>query len=222
MGYQLREGVHWCDCDGRAIFLDVNADRYFCLPSAANEAFIRLAQEQHRPEDGAALKMLGSRGVLVESSGIDALRAPPSIDAPTHDLALEPGDPASLALMVKALVTEAVASRLLRTHSFADTLATIQASAGKDKLSWGSERKAARSIAKAEQAIAFVSTLRDRCLVRALSVRWLCAKRGISSKLVFGVIAHPFSAHCWVQTGGAVLVGDYEQARLYTPILVLE
>jgi hypothetical protein len=36
------------------------------------------------------------------------------------------------------------------------------------------------------------------------------------------VIAHPFAAHCWVQLGDAVLIGGYEQARLYTPILVIE
>ena len=49
-----------------------------------------------------------------------------------------------------------------------------------------------------------------------------CRKRGLETKLVLGVIAHPFTAHCWVQLGTAVLVGGYEQARLYTPILVLE
>ena len=37
MPLQLRGNVHWCDSGGRAVFLDVEADRYFCLPAAANE-----------------------------------------------------------------------------------------------------------------------------------------------------------------------------------------
>jgi hypothetical protein len=44
----------------------------------------------------------------------------------------------------------------------------------------------------------------------------------VAAKLVLGVVAHPFTAHCWVQLGTAVLVGGFEQARLYTPILVVE
>jgi len=222
MGFRLRDGIHWCDCEGRAVFLDVGADRYFCLPSAANKAFMRLAHEQLRHEDADALEMLCVKDVLVEASGRDALRSPARIDVPTHNLALEPGRRASLALMLTAVISEAIASRMLRTRSFADVLARNHGLAGKRSVSACRQQEAARSIAKAEEAIAFVTTLRDRCLVRALSVQSLCARRGVSSKLVFGVIAHPFSAHCWVQRDGAVLVGDYEQARLYTPILVLE
>lgn len=222
MAFQLRDDIHWCDCAGRAVFLDVAADRYFCLPSAANDAFMRLAHEQLRPEDATALEWLCRQSVLIESSATNALRAPPRIDAPTHDLAMEPGRRAGVLLLLMAIISEAIASRMLRTGSFADTLATIRGLSRKRKVDCRSQRDAARSIAKAEELIAFVTSLRDRCLVRALSVHSLCARRGISSKLVFGVIAHPFSAHCWVQSDNGVLVGDYEQARLYTPILVLE
>jgi hypothetical protein len=221
MGFQLRDGIHWCDCEGRAIFLDVDADRYFCLPSAANEAFMRLADEQLRPEDAADFKTLCSRGVLVESDGPNALRSPPRIDAPTHDLAVVPGRGPSLALVVHALISRAVASRTLSTRSFADVLARARDQA-KSRSSGYGRREAARRIARAEEAITLLTTVRDKCLVRALAVHSLCARYGVSSKLVFGVIAHPFSAHCWVQSDCAVLVGDHEQARLYTPILVLE
>ncbi|HET7605758.1 MAG TPA: lasso peptide biosynthesis B2 protein [Sphingomicrobium sp.] len=221
MGFQLRDGIHWCDCEGRAIFLDVDNDRYFCLPSAINEAFKRLAHEQPRPGDAVALKMLCSRGVLVERNGLSRLRSPARIDPPTHDLAVVPGRGPGLDLVVRALISRAVASRRLRTRSFADVLARVHDLAGKSRSSAGGEQEAARCIARAEEAITLLTAVPGKCLVRALSVHSLCARYGVSTKLVFGVIAHPFSAHCWVQSGGAVLVGDYEQARLYTPILAL-
>jgi hypothetical protein len=31
----------------------------------------------------------------------------------------------------------------------------------------------------------------------------------------------PFAAHCWVQWGDAVIVGDLEHSRMFTPILAL-
>jgi hypothetical protein len=40
----------------------------------------------------------------------------------------------------------------------------------------------------------------------------------MNPSLVFGVRMNPFRAHCWVQLGGQVLIGDFEQVRLFTPI----
>jgi hypothetical protein len=74
----------------------------------------------------------------------------------------------------------------------------------------------------ASDAAGILTRVHNRCLVRALALHSLCKRKGIGAKLVFGVIAHPFAAHCWVQLGSAVLVGGFEQARLYTPILVLQ
>ena len=77
-------------------------------------------------------------------------------------------------------------------------------------------------LVRAASAAAFLLRSHDRCLVRGLAFHAACRKKGLDSKLVVGVIAHPFTAHCWVQAGSIVLLGGYEQARLYTPILVLE
>ena len=61
----------------------------------------------------------------------------------------------------------------------------------------------------------------DQCLPRALAARRMCNRRGLGAALVLGVRVAPFAAHAWVQAGGAVVVGDLEQVRLYTPILVV-
>jgi transglutaminase superfamily protein len=84
------------------------------------------------------------------------------------------------------------------------------------------EHRAAQALVSAASATAFLLRSHDRCMVRGLAFHASCRKTGLNTKLVLGVIAHPFTAHCWVQLGNVVLVGGYEQARLYTPILVLE
>ena len=135
------------------MFLDEVADRYFCLPNAANDAFLRLAAGSPQQGDGQRVRLLVDRGLLIEAGPGATIVTPASIVAPGRDL---------------------------------------------------------------------VDERQSRCLVRALAVHRACRKgRVAGSRLVFGVTAHPFAAHCWVQLGNAVLVGGYEQARLFTPILVL-
>ena len=56
-----------------------------------------------------------------------------------------------------------------------------------------------------------------RCLIRAIVLARVLARRGIGSRLVLGVRSKPeFSAHAWVEHGGLPLLpaGEYEQGRL--------
>jgi hypothetical protein len=50
----------------------------------------------------------------------------------------------------------------------------------------------------------------------------LCHAHRLYPSLVLGVRINPFAAHAWVQIGDRVLVGDYDQVRLFTPILVVQ
>jgi hypothetical protein len=77
------------------------------------------------------------------------------------------------------------------------------------------------AIASAFATSSLVLREADRCLPRALAAHAACCREGIPSKLVLGVQLDPFRAHAWVQLGTKVLVGDYEQVRLFTPIAVL-
>jgi hypothetical protein len=123
--------------------------------------------------------------------------------------------------LIKALAAEASAVWALRSKSFDELIGARRRSSllnGKKNQTWG---RPIEQIAAASAAASLLTRSHDRCLVRALAAHSMCIKSGIGAKLVFGVIAHPFTAHCWVQLGNAVLVGDYEQARLYTPILVI-
>ncbi|HEX8936653.1 MAG TPA: lasso peptide biosynthesis B2 protein [Sphingomicrobium sp.] len=222
MALQLRDNLHWCDCGGRAVFLDVTEDRYFCLPGAANDAFLRLAGGKTQPGDAERLHSLIARGLLIETSLRDPIRRPPRLTPPTRDFLDEAMAGARLIPILRALGSELRAAWLLRRMPLQRVIVT----ALNDRPRWQRSRhhldRSLETIVSASIAASFLMRSHDRCLVRALAVQSACRKSGAKAKLVFGVIGHPFTAHCWVQLGNAVLVGGFEQARLYTPILVIE
>lgn len=222
MPLRLRDNLHWCESAGRIIFLDVAADRYFCLPSQAKPAFLALAAGKAEPEDAARLSMLTQRGLLVESRSPELFQQPALVDHPSRDFLGYPVPRSSAVPILRALAWEHRAVWQLRTRPFSEVMALARRRGAKRREAPGDSGATIRSIAAAADTIAFVTRSHNRCLVRGLGLHAACRARGIRAKLVFGVIAHPFAAHCWVQLGDAVLVGGYEQARLYTPILVIE
>ena len=221
MPFQLSDHVHWCNCEGRAVFLDIRADRYFCIPKTSNDAFLRLAARRMQPSDKDLLDALVARGLLIETKSNGGIRPAPVIDAPTHDLADERRQSAAILWVLRSLAAELGAAWRLRIREFQ---AVIEGARNRVRTTTGecdSASVALQAIASASASAALVIRSHDRCLVRALAAHALCARAGVKPELVFGVTAHPFAAHCWVQLGSTVLVGGFEQARLYTPILVI-
>jgi hypothetical protein len=222
MPLQLRDNVHWCDCAGRAVFLDIEADRYFCLPAVANEAFMRLARGDTGRGDAIRLRQLVARRILVEDSKSRTVRRPPLIEPPDFDWLADPPPRPRLFPILQAFRSERRIARLLRTKPFGEVLDAVRREGPKEGRPRRDRDRSLESIAGASAFVSYLARVQDRCLVRALAVHALCRRSDIRPKLVSGVIAHPFAAHCWVQLGRAVLVGGLEQVRLYTPILVLE
>jgi hypothetical protein len=221
MSFQLRDNLHWCDCRGRAVFLDTKADRYFCLPKAANDAFLQLATCKAQFEDAERLQALLARGLLIEAGAHASIKPPPVIDPPTRDF-LEEVPRARLPSILQVLAWELRAAFVLRTMPFHAVLDGARNSGRRNGTARFEPRRPVEEIVSAVSTASFITRSHDRCLVRALAVYSICRRIGAKPQLVFGVIAHPFAAHCWVQLESAVLVGGFEQARLYTPILVVE
>jgi hypothetical protein len=160
--------------------------------------------------------------MLVEDGACTSIQLPAEIESPTGDYLPEPLPRAKLIHLGRELAAELRWTFALRWQSIGRV---IEAAAYKASTKGHAPRYPHRSlqgIVAGAYSCSLVTRAHDRCLIRALAVKWLCNKSGIKSKLVFGVIANPFAAHCWVQLGGAVLVGGFEQARLFTPILVIE
>ena len=222
MPLRLRDNLHWCNCEGRAVFLDTRADRYFCLPQAANGAFLRLAARSMQSGDVERLHLLVERGMLVEAGPHACIESPALVEPPTHDLLEEPLPRARPLSILRAFASELRAACALRTRPFHQVVEAIRNGRPGNKAIQGKLDRSIQEIVSAATVVSFITRSHDRCLVRALAVHSACRSIGSKPKLVFGIIAHPFTAHCWVQLGGAVLVGGYEQTRLYTPILVLE
>ena len=220
--FRGRDNLHWCNCDGRAVFLDTRADRYFCLPQEANGAFLRMAALSMQSGDVERLQLLVKRGMLIEAGPQASIESAALIEPPTHDFLEEPIQGAEPVSILRAFASELRAGWALRTRPFHQVVEAVRNGRPRNKGIQGNSDRSIQEILSAATAVSFITRSHDRCLVRALAVHSACRSTGLKPKLVFGVIAHPFTAHCWVQLGGAVLVGGYEQARLYTPILVLE
>lgn len=65
MVFRLRDGLSWCECAGRAVFLDLERDRYFCLPDDADVAFRRWASSGGADDDPSLCDRLEEIGLLV-------------------------------------------------------------------------------------------------------------------------------------------------------------
>ena len=63
------------------------------------------------------------------------------------------------------------------------------------------------------------SPVQGACLFQATLLLEFLAARGLAADWVFGVRTWPFSAHCWVQAGGAVLNDTVERVAPYRQIL---
>jgi hypothetical protein len=57
------------------------------------------------------------------------------------------------------------------------------------------------------------------CLFDSLALLEFLASYGSFPRVVFGVVADPFQAHCWLQEGNVVLDDDLERVGRYKPIL---
>lgn len=204
-------GITYCLCDDRAVFLDINRDRYFCLPSALNRSFVRTVaygDTMHNDD----VERLRARGIGIPMTGQYAARpkAPP---LPVSQIA--PSDAATSLLRVGA-VHLLVRSRLKRWR-FARLIAHEQ------------QRPSPISREVSDQELAglhaaFQSTSlwigeADQCLARSIAFRMLAFRLGAALTLVMGVKLDPFAAHCWVQIGDQVANDSLERVRNFTPIL---
>ena len=222
MSLTLREQLHWCECRGRAIFLDARSGRYFCLAGATNDAFLRLAFGPMETGDCELLSPLIERGLLVMNSDGAPMIAKCIFKPAFADLPATHASRPSLFLLLRALAAELRAGRQIKKQPFMKILESAAVEGAPRVCPATDPKGCAQRIATAAAWVAFFTGATDRCLVRALAVFSTCRHFGLRPSLVFGVRINPFAAHCWVQLGGDVVVGEYEQVRLYTPILVLE
>ena len=212
---KLQEAVPlaFCVIDRRAIFLDVGSDRYFCLPSNLNAAFIDGLTDPEGLQDDVQASLIRLHVMPGPSNRLPPVQ--PRICLPTQ--AFDPGDPRRF--LLPATIAQNRMRFRLRRWSFAKIIGaerqrhkTHHSNVETLELSW---------LYGSFCALATWFGEEDQCLARALAYRMIALRRGHAASLVIGVKFDPFAAHCWVQDGPRLLNDRLERVRLFTPIMVL-
>lgn len=217
MGYALRPGLHFCTVDDQAIFLDLIADRYFCLADRAAQAFDNLvkrngadlAQEDHA--------LLVDSGLVVWREASIAVVCP-VVPIPTLS-ALDLPTPCTVRQRLVALFRLIQARRDLQYLGLDEAISKLERQ--KACVTPRCDRTTLLSEAHAFSFTARLMRSHDQCLPRSLAVTTRLAALDIAVDLVIGVRLRPFAAHSWAQTDALLLNDRFDTVRSYQPILVV-
>lgn len=218
MGYMLRPGLSYCETSGRLVFLDAEADRYFCLAADAEDAFRDFASGR------AAVCLpvpLRDTGLLVETP-LPRLPRPCEHRTPPAFSMLDTGaSSGSIILLATAMIRLRLVQRALRRGRLRRLLERLRAEKSllDNRVPWTTETL--QTLACDFERTARLTRSHDQCLARSITLAQLAFSRALPVDLIIGVRLHPFAAHSWVQSGGDLLNDRVDSARTFTPILVL-
>lgn len=220
MPFQLRTNLHFCLVDDRAIFLDIDRDRYFYLPPKLEDAFLDVAAGNLSDGDDRARPLLQQgllRSVPEPAWPIAALRP----DPPLRDLGVEDASQVFLPLMARSVATQLFCAWAIRQRPLARIVADLRRPPRAALKSFEASERRVRAIRRSFVATQMVLRPHDRCLAQSMAFLRLCKYTGFVPALLFGVRINPFTAHCWIQHGSLVLNDEAERVRSFTPILRL-
>lgn len=201
------------------MFLDVPADRYFCLSPEAERAVARLWRDRTiEAADRRAIVRLANAGLLVECEAACAVAPCPVPSRATQSL-VGIGPSVGAAEIGTALLLLARVRIELRVAGLARTLGRVERRKGRPFAS-ADARSIARAAAAFEACNSLVSA-HDRCLPRSLAIAHRLIGIGAQPEIVLAVTLGPFKAHAWVQCGDTLINERIEVAHRFTPILVL-
>jgi hypothetical protein len=232
--YSLSHHAFLCVARRYCVFLDIRNDRYFAVQREEIEALgpwlegwtISNARTDvpSRPSGSAAriASELSRRGILTTlSRGTKPVRSE-AIVAPTMN--------------VTAHVNRPGAATLLRHGiNFLSSIVRVRQQFKKHSLESMTHNIVARRYSAASRSR--VDIPREICLVSVFNLWRSCyprpyvclfdsiclldflAQYALFPRLVFGVNAEPFQAHCWLQEDRMVLNDTVERVSAYTPIM---
>ena len=226
MAYIVRKGLHYCCVGERIVFMDLRSDSYFMLMGTSDKAFrAYLADSEINDKD---LEVLRARGILLESDPTETEQ--PALDVPVpqrsaSEISLAQ-ETAGLKIIFEVARLVYTTRRALRTRNIGELLdAHVDCCRGTERQVDVTRMDSdpdtfARAAGQYRHARRFIP-IEHSCLLDSLALDRFLAKRGLESRLVFGVNAEPFSAHAWLQAGDMALNETVSYARMHTPILVL-
>lgn len=215
MGLKLTPGLTYCQAGGDLVFLDLTRDRYFCLKGNDRIAFEALCGA--RPVSAASQSRLTRSGLLIESADANSLGAAWAA-VPVRDIYELPPSNAGQSSTMTAAASLFWGWRAAKTSRLSHSINTLRIR--RDLLPDGPEApvvEAAHNFNKRRAIMPFA----QRCLPQSLALFHFLLRRRLKATLVFGVRTQPFAAHCWMQSPGYILTGTADEARNFTPILVV-
>ncbi len=215
MDLVVPDHLAYCFAAGRPIFLDTVRARYFTIHETLGEAFSAVVRDGAGAGRPDQVETLIRRGLL-KPNGRRAPRL--SVVPARRELAPAPRGGSSLNDAIGAASAIWSTSRRLRREPFAKILSQLQAD--QEALP---RSEADRVLVLAGRFLRHraLVPVRSVCLLDSLALRRFMRRRGGHADLVFGVIASPFAAHCWLQCEDLVLNDRLERIEAFTPILVL-
>ncbi|CAN5172694.1 hypothetical protein BH10PSE12_BH10PSE12_37700 [soil metagenome] len=216
MAFRLSPGISYCRVDGRLLFFDVCADRYFSLGADAQAAFEALAADSSARSDHPALARPALAGLVVEDAPFDL--APCARGPRATDSLLDGALPCVSFFACIAVLFGLARTRIqLRYLGLKVVLERLQAQAPRTPAPKDMGAILTR-VAAAFEASARLARSHDQCLARSLALAAALAAPGIAAELVIGVRLRPFAAHCWVQHGATLINDRPDPVLSFTPI----
>lgn len=215
MGLALREHLAFGICAGRAIFLDYEENRYFCLSPTLNDLFLSLGGDPVEDDSEAAR--------LLEQSGI--VRVIPGqarISAPRIPLALATLSDAPIRLTIASFSPVTAIECFWAQYRIKRRPLRSLIDLDKARLLYERDRFVDADMVALVRHFHGLGRLirnRDRCLANSIALRRRLEHDGFGAALVFGVRLYPFQAHCWLQRGITVLNDHHEHVAQFTPVL---
>jgi hypothetical protein len=229
--YFLSKDCFVCKMGEYWIVLSASTDRYLCVAHGELKSIgcwiagwnQSVGLTTPNAEASALISSLSSNGILTNDPALGKPFAESECLSPTDQLetfeAVAAPNVSLLSIVRFFWACGAVDWRLRRT-AFARNLARIAARRQSAK-----SCNCVDSTASASRLIGIFKSLRPLyprsylCLFDSLALLEFLAGYHLCPNIVFGVVADPFQAHCWLQEGITVLNDDVERVRRYKPIL---
>lgn len=226
--YRIADGIGFCRFEGRTIVLDITADRYWQLGEDAGRVLETVGAGMMGGIDEHALARLVTLGFVAPADeGPAAMMGSPgasisaSLSHPSKSALEQAGQQvragwATACEVATLTISARVALRRLALKTILDRLAARRRRATPTPPPTNLELLAQR-FARCRRMV----PLRPLCLPDSIAFLWFAMRRGHAPRLVFGVEAFPFTAHCWVQDGSVVLTDALDHASRFKSIMVL-
>jgi hypothetical protein len=232
--FQLASHVYLCQLTGSAVLLDLKRDRYWGIEAAEFEALLPYMQGQVSlamsttgtiATEPDLLATLLAEGMLVDELQVGNPLCSPAVMRPRNALIEGYEEPtANPGLMdVVRFIFAAITVRIsLKLHPLHRTIEAARIHLEGPGENSSSDLDAMRMrVAVYRRLRLFLFTAENACLFDSLVLARFLRLHGFFPRLVLGVKASPFAAHCWLQQKDTVINDTPEIVRNYTPIMAI-